>query len=71
MSDLEPRRGSRQPRRAREQRAYNLVMAGGAASVAFVVGVVLAIVGVVGAWLPILALLIALACGLLFRRTVS
>jgi CHASE2 domain-containing sensor protein len=71
MSDLEPRRGSRLPRRAREQRAYNLAMAGGAAGLVFVVGVVLAIVGVVGAWLPIVALLIALACGLLFRRTVS
>ena len=71
MSDLEPRRGNRVPRRAREQRAYNLVMAGGAASLVFVAGVVLAIIGVVGAWLPILALLIAVACGVLFRRTVS
>jgi hypothetical protein len=35
------------------------------------VGVVLAIVGVVGAWLPIVALVVAIACGLLFRRTVS
>jgi hypothetical protein len=70
MSNLEPR-GSRPPRRAREQRAYNLAMAGAGAGLVFVVGVVLAIVGVVGAWLPVLALLIALACGLLFRRTVS
>ena len=70
MSDLEPRRG-RLPRHAREQRAYNLVMAGGAASLVFVAGVVLAIVGVVGAWLPILALLVAIACGVMFRRTVS
>jgi hypothetical protein len=46
-------------------------MAGAGAGLVFVVGVVLAIVGVVGAWLPVLALLIALACGLLFRRTVS
>jgi hypothetical protein len=71
MSDLEPRRGNRTPRRAREQRAYNLLVTGGAASAVFVVGVVLAIVGVVGAWLPILALLIAVACGVMFRRTVS
>jgi hypothetical protein len=70
MSDLEPR-SSRTPRRAREQRAYNLAMAGGTASVVFVAGVVLAVVGVVGAWLPILALLVALACGVMFRRTVS
>ena len=71
MSDLEPRRGNRLPRRAREQRAYNLVLTGGVASVVFVVGVVLAILNVVGAWLPIVALIVAIACGLLFRRTVS
>ena len=70
MSDLEPRR-STTPRRAREQRAYNLVMAGGGASLVFVAGVVLAVVGIVGAWLPILALLVAIACGVMFRRTVS
>jgi hypothetical protein len=70
MSDLEPR-SPRTPRRAREQRAYNLVVAGGTASLVFVVGVVLAIVGVVGAWLPILALLVAVACGVMFRRAVS
>jgi hypothetical protein len=71
MSDLEPRRGSRAPRRAREQRAYNLARTGGAATLVFVVGIVLAIVGVVGAWLPILALIVALACGFFFRRTVN
>ena len=70
MSDLEPR-SPRTPRRAREQRAYNLVVAGGTASLVVVVGVVLAIVGVVGAWLPILALLVAVACGVMFRRAVS
>jgi fatty acid desaturase len=70
MSDLEPRRG-RLPRRAREQRAYNLVVTSGVAGVVFVVGLVLAIVGVVGAWLPILALIIAVGCGVLFRRAVS
>jgi putative flippase GtrA len=71
MSDLTPRTGDRVSRRSREQRAYRLVTTGGVASVVFVVGLVLAIVGVVGAWLPILALVIAIACGLLFRRTVS
>ena len=71
MSDLEPRRGNRIPRRAREQRAYNLVLTGGVASVVFVVGVVLAILNVVGAWLAIVALIVAIACGLLFRRAVS
>jgi hypothetical protein len=71
MSDLTPRSANRPSRRSREQRAYRLVTTGGAASLVFVVGVVLAIVGVVGAWLPILALLVAVACGVMFRRTVS
>ena len=64
-------RGDYTPRRTREQRAYRLATTGGVAGLVFVVGLVLAIVGVVGAWLPILALLVAIACGLLFRREVS
>jgi hypothetical protein len=71
MSDLTPRSGNRLSRRTREQRAYRLATTGGVAGLVFVVGLVLAIVGVVGAWLPILALLVAIACGLLFRRELS
>lgn len=71
MSDLSPRSANRPSRRAREQRAYRMITTGGAAAVVFVVGVVLAIIGVVGAWLPILALIVALVCGFVFRRTVS
>lgn len=67
---LEPS-GSRSPRRAREQRAYALVMVGGGAALAAVVGFVLAVFGAIGAGLPLLALVIAVVCGLLFRRTVS
>jgi hypothetical protein len=70
MSDLE-RRSSRVPRRTREQRAYRLVMAGGALGVVAVVGFVLAIAGVLGWGIPILALVLAVVCGLLFRRAVS
>jgi len=44
---------------------------GGAAATVAVVGVVLAIVGILGWWLPILAIIVAAICGLLFRRTVS
>ena len=69
MSGLEPS-PSRTPRRVREQRAYRLAVTGGVAAVVFVVGVVLALVGVVGSGLPFLALLVAAICGLLFRRTV-
>jgi hypothetical protein len=70
MSNLE-RRPSRTPRSAREQRAYRLVMAGGTLGVVAVVGFVLAIAGILSWGIPILALVLAVVCGLLFRRTVS
>ena len=59
------------PRRAREQRAYALVMVGGGAAVVGVVGLLLAVFGVIGIGLPLLALIVAAVCGLLFRRTLS
>jgi hypothetical protein len=71
MSDLERRSGSRPSRRRREQRAYNLVLAAGGLGVVFVVSAVLAIVGIIGWSLPILAAVLAVICGVLFRRTVS
>ena len=70
MADLE-RRGSYTPRRVREQRAYWLVVGGGAAGLMGGVGLVLAIFGVIGAGLPILLLVIAAVCWVLVRRTVS
>jgi hypothetical protein len=70
MSDLERRSGSRPSRRQREQRAYNLVLATGGLGVVFVVGAVLAIVGVIGWSIPILAAILAVVCGVLFRRVV-
>ena len=70
MSDLSPR-PSYTPRRVREQRAYRLAMAGGTASLIAVVGVVLAILDIVGAGLPIAAALVAVICFVLFRRFVS
>jgi ABC-type lipoprotein release transport system permease subunit len=69
MSDLERRSGSRPSRRRREQRAYNLVLAGGALGVVFVVTALLAIFGVMGWSIPILAAILAVVCALLFRRT--
>jgi hypothetical protein len=71
MSDLERRSGSRPSRRQREQRAYNLVLAAGGLGVVFLVGAVLAIVGVIGWSIPILAAILAVIAGVLFRRTVS
>ena len=48
MSDLVPGSGGRLSRSQREQRAYRLVLASGGAAAVAVVGLVLAIVGVVG-----------------------
>ena len=70
MNDLE-RRGSYVPRRTREQRAYRLVVAGGTLGAVALVGFVLAIAGVIGWGIPILVLVLAAVCGLLFRRAVS
>ena len=71
MSDLERRSGSRLTRRQREQRAYNLVLAAGGLGVVFVVTTVLAILGMIGWSIPILAAILAVICGVLFRRVVS
>jgi len=71
MSDLSPRRSAPPSRRQREQRAYTLVVLGGVASVVAVVGIVLAAVGILGSGVPVLALVVAVICALLFRRAVS
>ena len=70
MSDLE-RSGSRVPRRTREQRAYRIVVVGGVAAAVAVVGFVLAIATSFSWAIPFIAALIAVACGLLFRRAVG
>jgi hypothetical protein len=70
MTDLSPR-PNRTPRRVREERAYKLVLAGGAAAAIAVVTFVLAIVGILDFGLPVLAAIVAVLCGWLFRRTVS
>ena len=71
MSDLERRGGSRLTRKQREQRAYRLVLATGAFGLIGAAGLMLAIVGIIGAGLPILALIIAAICFMLLRRTVN
>lgn len=70
MADLD-RRGSYVPRRTREARAQRLAVAGGGLAVLGVLGLILSVVGIGGVGLPILALILAAVCGLLFRRTVS
>lgn len=67
MANLQ-KRGGYTPRRAREQRAYRLVLAGGAAGTIGVVTLVLAIAGVMGLGIPIIALIVAALCIVGFRR---
>ena len=64
-------RGNYTPRRVREQRAYALVVTGGVAAAVAVVTFVLALVGIGSLGLTFLAVIIAVACLLLFRRTVG
>jgi uncharacterized membrane protein YdcZ (DUF606 family) len=70
VANLE-KRGSYTPRRVREQRAYRLVVTGGVAGAVFVVSTVLAIIGLIGATLPVISLIVAVICAVLFRRCVS
>jgi putative flippase GtrA len=71
MSDLERRPRSGLSRSAREQRAYRLVMVGGSASLVAVVGFLLAVAGVIGGGIPLIAAIVAVICFVMFRRTVS
>jgi hypothetical protein len=71
MADLQRSGGNRPTRRQREKRAYQLTLATGGLSAVAVVGLVLAVIGVIGFGLPILAVLLAVACGLLLRRTLG
>jgi hypothetical protein len=70
VANLE-KRGGYTPRRVREKRAYQLVVTGGVAGAVFVVSAVLSIVGVIGAGLPIIALIVTILCVVMFRRCVS
>lgn len=70
MSDIS-RRPNRTPRRVKEQRAYRLGVAGaGAGAVAVITGV-LAVVTPLGFGIPFIAVLVAVICAVLFRKTVS
>jgi hypothetical protein len=67
MSNLDRRRGYT-PRRAREQRAYRLAVAGAGAGGLGVIGLVLSVVGVVSAFWPIVLLIAAALCAFGFMR---
>jgi uncharacterized membrane protein YgaE (UPF0421/DUF939 family) len=71
MSDLTRSSGGPPSRRSREQRAYRLALGGGAAAVVAAVTFVLALIGTMGFGIPVLAVIVAVVCFMLFRRTVS
>jgi hypothetical protein len=71
VNSLEPRSGKRVSRKDREAKAFRLVVAGATFGAIAVVGLLLAIVGVVGAGVPLLSGLAAVICLVLFRRSVS
>jgi hypothetical protein len=68
---LSPSSGGPPSRRSRERRAYQLVLVGSTAGVIAVVGLILAAVGVMGFGIPFIAAIVAVVCGLIFRRTVA
>jgi hypothetical protein len=65
------KQGKYMPRRKRERRALRLIATGSIATAVAIVGLVLAIAGVVSAALPIVALAVVGVCVYLFRRTVA
>lgn len=71
MSNIEPRSGKRVSRKDREAKAFRLIAAGGTFGAIAVVGLLLAIVGIVGAGIPLLSGIAAVICLVLFRRSVG
>ena len=70
MADLQ-KRGSYTPRRAREQRAYRLIVTGSTAGLIGAVTLLLAIFTSFPGSIPVIAIIVAVICFVLFRRTVS
>jgi putative flippase GtrA len=70
VADIQ-KRGNYTPRRSRERRAYQLVVTGGVAGAVGVVTLVLAVVGAIGYTLPVVSIIVAVICAVLFRRMVN
>jgi putative flippase GtrA len=70
VADIQ-KRGNYTPRRVRERRAYQLVVTGGVAGAVGVVTLVLALVGAIGYTLPVVSIIVAVICAVLFRRMVN
>ncbi|HEV7750283.1 MAG TPA: hypothetical protein VGO71_02020 [Baekduia sp.] len=71
MSNLSRRPGSGLSRSARERRAFQLVVVSGTAAAIAVVTFILALIGVMGFGIFVLATIVAVVAGLLFRRSVG
>ena len=71
MSGLSKGSGGPPSRRDRERRAYALVLTGGGAAAVAVVGLLLAATGVLGFTIPLIAAVVAVVCGLMFRSAVG
>jgi uncharacterized membrane protein len=67
---IEPRGSSRPSRKSKEERAYRLVLVTGGLGLVAVVGALLAIVGIIGWSIPVIAAILAVVCVILFRRAV-
>jgi hypothetical protein len=71
MSNLSRRPGSGLSRSARERRAFQLLVVSGGAAVVAVVTFVLALIGVMGWGIFLIAIIVAAVAGHLFRRSVG
>ena len=71
MSSLEPRSPKRVSRKDREARAFRLVAAGSVFGAVAAIGLVLAVLGIVGFGIPLLSGIVAVICLVLFRRSVG
>jgi fatty acid desaturase len=71
LNDLQPSPSRRPSRRQREQTAYRLIVTSGVAGAVAILTGVLAIVGVMSWFFPIVAAIVAVAAALMFRRSVS
>lgn len=65
------KRPTRTPRGVREKRANQLVLVGGIAGIVAVVGFLLALFTAFSWGIVFLAAIVALVCGLLFRRMIT
>jgi hypothetical protein len=71
MSELEPRRRSQMSRKARADRAYTLVLATGGFMILTIVLFILAVLGIVGGGLAVVAGVITAGSGIALRRTLK